>query len=182
MLDAAPPVLNSPQWRTPEPEDESKTAPIRTLPPVNASTLADALNDYMLAEDRFRAMLEPRTESTVSAQAQHVEPVAWIQPDHLAHARKAPFLCRVEPKQRDDFIPIYTAPPPSAAEGKLAALQARVEVAEKVLHELIECVDTVMDICGDDGVRRDRWGSRNAKAWDAARAAMGADKGNKTCE
>jgi hypothetical protein len=41
---------------------------------------------------------------------QRTEPVAWIQPDHLAKAREAPFLCRVEPQQRDDFIPIYAAP------------------------------------------------------------------------
>jgi len=38
------------------------------------------------------------------------EPV-WIQPNHLQKARQAPFLCRVEPKQRDDFVPLYTAPP-----------------------------------------------------------------------
>jgi hypothetical protein len=37
------------------------------------------------------------------------EPV-WIQPNHLQLARRAPFLCRVEPKQRDDFVPLYTAP------------------------------------------------------------------------
>ena len=45
-----------------------------------------------------------------AALAKPVEPVAWIQPDHLAKARKAAFLCRVEPKQRDDFIPLYAAP------------------------------------------------------------------------
>jgi hypothetical protein len=39
------------------------------------------------------------------------EPVAWIRPDHLAMARKAPALCRVEPTQREpDLVPIYTAP------------------------------------------------------------------------
>jgi len=38
------------------------------------------------------------------------EPV-WIQPNHLQLARRAPFLCRVEPKQRDDFVPLYTTPP-----------------------------------------------------------------------
>ena len=39
------------------------------------------------------------------------EPV-WIQPNHLQLARRAPFLCRVEPKQRDDFVPLYTATQP----------------------------------------------------------------------
>lgn len=41
------------------------------------------------------------------------EPV-WIQPDHLQKARIAPFLCRVEPTKRiADFVPLYTASPPS---------------------------------------------------------------------
>jgi hypothetical protein len=35
----------------------------------------------------------------------------WIQPDHLQKAQKAPFLCRVEPNKRDDFVPLYTTPP-----------------------------------------------------------------------
>jgi len=40
------------------------------------------------------------------------EPVAWIQPNHLQQARRAPFQCRVEPTKRmSDFIPIYTTPP-----------------------------------------------------------------------
>ena len=38
------------------------------------------------------------------------EPV-WIQPDHLQKAQTAPFLCRVEPNKRDDFVPLYTNPP-----------------------------------------------------------------------
>jgi len=38
------------------------------------------------------------------------EPVAWIQPDHLAKARVAPHFSRVEPTQRfDDFVPLYLA-------------------------------------------------------------------------
>ncbi len=35
----------------------------------------------------------------------------WIQPDHLQKAQKAPFLSRVEPHKRDDFVPLYTTPP-----------------------------------------------------------------------
>lgn len=49
--------------------------------------------------------------NTTSEQpAQQQEPV-WIQPNHLQKARQAPFLCRVEPKQRDDFVPLYTTLP-----------------------------------------------------------------------
>lgn len=51
-------------------------------------------------------------ESFLQAALAQREPVAWIQPDHLQKARRAPFLCRVEPTQRcADFVPIYTAPP-----------------------------------------------------------------------
>jgi hypothetical protein len=35
----------------------------------------------------------------------------WIQPDHLQKAQRAPFLCRVEPNKRDDFVPLYPTPP-----------------------------------------------------------------------
>ena len=36
------------------------------------------------------------------------QPVAWIQPDHLQKAMRAPFLCRVEPTQRfPDFVPLF---------------------------------------------------------------------------
>lgn len=44
------------------------------------------------------------------------DPVAWIQPNHLDKAQFMPFLCRVEPKQRDDFIPLYTRPEPAIRE------------------------------------------------------------------
>lgn len=50
--------------------------------------------------------------AALAQQAEPVEPVAWIQPDHLQKARVAPFLCRVEPTQRcADFVPFWTAPP-----------------------------------------------------------------------
>jgi len=37
------------------------------------------------------------------------EPV-FIRPDHLALARKSPFLCQVGPVQVADFVPLYTKP------------------------------------------------------------------------
>jgi hypothetical protein len=50
--------------------------------------------------------------AALAQQDEPVEPVAWIQPDHLQKARVAPFLCRVEPTQRcADFVPLYLAPP-----------------------------------------------------------------------
>ena len=40
------------------------------------------------------------------------EPV-FIRPDHLALARKSPFLCQVGPVQVADFVPLYTKPEPA---------------------------------------------------------------------
>jgi hypothetical protein len=54
------------------------------------------------------ALAESRREIAALKAVQ--EPV-WIQPDHLQKAQKAPFLCRVEPHKRDDFVPLYPTPP-----------------------------------------------------------------------
>jgi hypothetical protein len=62
----------------------------------------DSNFDELLADIRTFLEVEPEAE-----------PVAWIQPNHLEKAQFMPFLCRVEPKQRDDFIPIYAKPEPS---------------------------------------------------------------------
>lgn len=44
------------------------------------------------------------------------KPIVWIQPNHLQQARKAPFLCRVEPTQgQPDFVPLYAHPPAALA-------------------------------------------------------------------
>jgi hypothetical protein len=56
--------------------------------------------------------LQDSIEEFLAAEPEADEPV-FIRPDHLALARKSPFLCRVEPKQRDDFIPLYTRPEPA---------------------------------------------------------------------
>ena len=69
------------------------------------------------------------------------EPVAFIQPNHLDKAQFMPFLCRVEPKQRDDFIPLYTRPEPKAepvhqiamAEGSTST--AWIDVAKDVFDD-----------------------------------------------
>jgi hypothetical protein len=47
----------------------------------------------------------------LQALAAPVQEPVWIQPDHLQKAKTAPFLCRVEPHKRDDFVPLYTTPP-----------------------------------------------------------------------
>jgi hypothetical protein len=53
---------------------------------------------------------ELRAMLTTPPAAPVQEPV-WIQPDHLQKAKTAPFLCRVEPHKRDDFVPLYITPP-----------------------------------------------------------------------
>jgi hypothetical protein len=87
----------------------------------------DALTRYVNEDDICEGMPgnEPWVETkymgeaaitaikqTLAAPVQ--EPV-WIQPDHLQKAQKAPFLCRVEPHKRDDFVPLYTTPPAQPA-------------------------------------------------------------------
>ena len=64
--------------------------------------------------DRLRQedALQRLTDVNQEIEAEPVEPVAWIQPDHLQKARRAPFLCRVEPTKRMvDFVALFTAPP-----------------------------------------------------------------------
>jgi hypothetical protein len=75
----------------------------------NANELLRRVDDLELqvgrAIDEIRACLDSEPEAE--------EPVAWIQPNHLDKAQFMPHLCRVEPKQRDDFIPLYTRPSPA---------------------------------------------------------------------
>lgn len=70
-------------------------------------------------------------QASRSAAPQSVEPV-WVQPDHLAKARRAPFLCRVEPAQRDDFVPLYTTPPTSPTDAEW--LEEAMRLHEFVKH------------------------------------------------
>jgi hypothetical protein len=74
------------------------------------------------------------------ATEKEAEPV-FIRPDHLALARKSPFLCRVEPKQRDDFIPLYLHPP-------------RSEPARKPMTEEPVAEAFVLPFKGDEAKRR----------------------------
>ena len=50
--------------------------------------------------------VEPLPLYTTPPAAPVQKPV-WIRPDDLQKAQKAPFLCRVEPNKRDDFVPLY---------------------------------------------------------------------------
>lgn len=72
--------------------------------PKNSET-TPSLNDAISEKSRA-SCIENAAKYTCSE-----EPVAWIQPDQLQKAQSQPFLCRVEPKQREDFIPIYLHPP-----------------------------------------------------------------------
>ena len=78
----------------------------------------DGLDGWLLAHEMrsyaAAALAEPDVPETRfgNKAAAVAEPLAWIQPDHLQKARRAPFLCRVEPTQRfADFVPLYAAPP-----------------------------------------------------------------------
>ena len=84
--------------------------------------LRRALNSLNNLEDQLKDLgygwlggpqLREEIETFLAAEPETEEPVAWIQPNHLDKAQFMPFLCRVEPKQRDDFIPLYTRPEPA---------------------------------------------------------------------
>jgi hypothetical protein len=72
----------------------------------------EAWENGRMLRDMDDAMVEIRT--FLAAEPEENDPVAWIQPNHLDKAQFMPFLCRVEPKQRDDFVPLYTRPEPEA--------------------------------------------------------------------
>jgi hypothetical protein len=55
--------------------------------------------------------LEVKIAAIKQARSAPVQKPVWIRPDELQKAQKAPFLCRVEPNKRDDFVPLYTTPP-----------------------------------------------------------------------
>jgi len=79
--------------------------------------LTDAQIDQITAEQWGRGLGAPYAAYRAYARAVLAAagvPVAWIQPDHLQKAKRAPFLCRVEPTQRcADFVPLYAAPQPA---------------------------------------------------------------------
>ena len=81
--------------------------PLITLPRSAVQQALEAL------EERYVGALRDKAMDALKAALEQPEPepVAWIQPDHLQKARRAPFLCRVEPTQRcPDFVPLFTQP------------------------------------------------------------------------
>jgi hypothetical protein len=78
------------------------TAPASWMEMVTANLVREGVNKHKARElaEHFYGLAQPAP----------VQPV-WIQPDHLQKAQKAPFLCRVEPHKRDDFVPLYPTPP-----------------------------------------------------------------------
>jgi hypothetical protein len=91
----------------------------------------------VLADDHEKAITAIKQARSAPVQ----EPV-WIQPDHLQKAQKAPFLCRVEPHKRDDFVPLYTTPP--AAQRPFVGLtdEERMEIYNKPLT-IASCIGAV---------------------------------------
>ncbi|MGE0745262.1 MAG: hypothetical protein AB7K86_08445 [Rhodospirillales bacterium] len=74
------------------------------------------------AQEGSKRALEsaPQPAPSALASAPGAVPVAYIQRDHLQKARRAPFLCRVEPTRRHpDFDPVYTAPPATDPAGDI---------------------------------------------------------------
>jgi hypothetical protein len=72
----------------------------------------------------------------LAAQPAPVQEPVWIQPDHLQKAQKAPFLCRVEPHKRDDFVPLHTTPPAQPAPVPLTDDQKRELIKESELWDM----------------------------------------------
>jgi hypothetical protein len=104
-------------------------------------------NDYMAGfnEGYDRAEKNARNTTPPAAQPAPVQPV-WIQPDHLQKAQKAPFLCRVEPHKRDDFVPLYPTPPSAPVPLTDEQIDAEFEVfASKFDHESNEWLDMGVD-------------------------------------
>ena len=85
------------------------------------------------------------------------EPVAWIQPNHLEKAQFMSFLCRVEPKQRDDFVALYLHPqepkkpmteeelanciPPQPKGGMFHMVDGRLGITKEWLIPLVRAIE-----------------------------------------
>lgn len=74
--------------------------------------LRRAMNCLLYADGENVITLSAEIQSYLTAEPE-AEPLAFIQPNHLEKARTTPFLCRVEPEHRDDFLPLYTTPEPA---------------------------------------------------------------------
>jgi hypothetical protein len=95
-------------WLTSRPKRIMLSSADEASPAVDAIKEFAKMRGLSLDDAQVQDWQDYTTPPTQPATVQ--EPV-WIQPDHLQKAQKAPFLCRVEPHKRDDFVALYTTPP-----------------------------------------------------------------------
>ena len=110
-LDGSPPKPYGNEWFIAETTYGDRVV-LKALPDEYSYDYKTADETYIKADKIRRWMQFPDSGYCLPRPEPEAEPV-FIRPDHLALARKSPFLCRVEPKQRDDFVPLYTRPEPA---------------------------------------------------------------------
>jgi len=84
---------------------------VKAEPAIKAIKQARALDKMAENARELGLDYEPVPDPDYWPGTKPVQEPVWIQPDHLQKAKTAPFLCRVEPHKRDDFVPLYPAPP-----------------------------------------------------------------------
>ena len=106
----------------------------------NAAPMAEAIKEY-------KAEWPKRFTKPAEKEA---EPV-FIRPDHLALARKSPFLCQVGPVQVADFIPIYTRPEPARKPMTEEELENLFKECHGNFEKVVQAIEKHHGIGGDDG-------------------------------
>jgi hypothetical protein len=93
---------------------QARSAPVQKRP-QNCGTSYCSCIECVMEPAQQEPPCKTGSQCTSKCQQCVVQEPVWIQPDHLQKAQKAPFLCRVEPHKRDDFVPLYTTPPTQPA-------------------------------------------------------------------